>query len=69
MEPSTLKIYNYSSDTWWKPLSTTGVNETGKYVWGSLASTQENSTCTFGVGFAKNIEPAPEPTVISELYW
>jgi hypothetical protein len=70
MVPSTLKIYSYSPESGWKPLKNTGVNETGKYVWGNITSTTEKlSMCFAALGTPKSVEPAPEPAATGETDW
>jgi hypothetical protein len=70
MAPSTLKIYGYSPDSEWQQLKITGVNETGKYVWGNLTSIQEKfSMCFAALGTPKSVEPPPTPAVTGETDW
>jgi hypothetical protein len=56
MVVSTLRLYGYRHDSGWQQLPITGVNTTGKYVWGNLTSTGED---TFSMWFAALGEPLP----------
>ncbi|MEM4656930.1 MAG: hypothetical protein QXX77_00740 [Candidatus Methanosuratincola sp.] len=68
IEPSSLRLYSYTTDKGWQQLDITGVNETGKYVWGNI--THEGgmfSACFAALGSPKtNGQP---PTLAGGMDW
>ncbi|MDH7556417.1 MAG: hypothetical protein ACQXXL_04185 [Candidatus Methanosuratincola sp.] len=68
IDPSTLRLYCYTSDKGWQQLNVTGMNETGKYVWGNITHKGGLfSACFAALGSPKS-NGAP-PTLAGGMDW